>query len=295
MVGMGRDVAERYSVASDVFSSADEILGFELSKFCFEGPDERLNATDIQQPAIFVTSVALYRAAVDAGLFGPDFFDAMAGLSLGEYTALHLSGALDFADALRLVYRRGQLMQQACEAQPGGMVSVIRLDEEQVLALCERLAGKGRIGPSNYNCPGQIVISGELAACEEAVALAEEFDGKAVQLKVAGAFHSELMRSAADGLKPVLDECAFARPKVRVVANVDAKYHTDADSIRQSLYRQVINPVRWQQCVERLIGDGCGAGWEIGPNRVLSGLMRKIDRRVKMTPVGKASDIETVG
>ena len=293
LVGMGQDVAARFSVASDIFSSADEILGFELSQLCFEGPDERLNATDIQQPAIFVTSVALYRAAVDAGVFSADFFDVMAGLSLGEYTALHLAGAVEFADALRLVQKRGQLMQKACGEQPGGMVSCIRLDEEKVLALCERLADKGRIGPANYNCPGQIVISGDLAACEAAVELASEFDGKAVQLNVAGAFHSELMRSAAEGLKPALDACQFSAPKLPVIANVNAEYHTDPASIRDSLYRQVFNPVRWQSCVERLIADGCDAAWEIGPNKVLSGLMRKIDRNVKMTRVGKVSDLET--
>lgn len=292
LVGMGKDVAARFSAAADTFSSADEILGFELSRLCFEGPEERLSATDIQQPAIFVTSVALHRAALDAGLYGADKFDAMGGLSLGEYTALHLAGAVEFADALRLVHQRGRLMQKASEEQPGGMASLIRLDEEKVLALCEKLADKGRVGPANYNCPGQIVISGDLAACEAAVELAEKFDGKAVLLKVAGAFHSELMRSAAEGLKPALESCEFKSPRVRVIANVNAEYHSDPASIRDSLYRQVFNPVRWQACVQRLIADGCGAAWEIGPNKVLSGLMRKIDRNVKMTQVSKASDFE---
>jgi len=291
---MGQDVAESFSVAAETFAQADEILGFELSKLCFEGPAERLNVTDIQQPAIFVTSVAIFRAGLNCGCFRSDMFAAMGGLSLGEYTALHLAGAMCFEDALRLVYRRGQLMQQACEAAPSSMVSLMGLDETQALALCERLAGTGLIAPANFNCPGQIVISGDLAACEASVGLAEELGGKAVPLKVAGAFHSELMRSAAEGLRPALAGCDIRTPRVRVVANVDAEYHGDADAIRESLYRQVINPVRWQACVERMIADGCIAFWEIGPNRVLTGLMRKIDRSVKTANVSRASALQPV-
>jgi [acyl-carrier-protein] S-malonyltransferase len=281
LVGMGRDVAAQHSVAAETFAQADETLGFKLSKLCFEGPAERLNATDIQQPAIFTASVALFRAAVDAGVFQTGQFAAMGGLSLGEYTALHLAGALAFEDALRLVYRRGQLMQEACEKHPGGMVSLMGMDENRVLALCERVASDGRVGPANFNCPGQIVISGEQGGCDAAARLAEEFDGKAIPLQVAGAFHSDLMRSAAEELKPALAECALATPKLRVVANVDGEYHRDADTIREALYRQVFNPVRWQTCVERLIADGCAPFWEVGPNRVLTGLMRKINRKAK--------------
>lgn len=185
-VGMGRDVAETYAVAADTFRRADEILGFDLSKLCSEGPAERLNATDIQQPAIFTTSVAIFRAGLDSGCFQSEQFAAMGGLSLGEYTALHLAGSLPFEPALRLVYRRGQLMQQACEQSPGGMVSLMGMDEAQALALCERVADQGRIGPANFNCPGQIVISGDKTACAAAAGLAEEFDGRAIPLDVAG-------------------------------------------------------------------------------------------------------------
>jgi [acyl-carrier-protein] S-malonyltransferase len=281
LVGMGQDVAGQYAVAADVLGQADDILGFGLSKLCFEGPAERLNATDIQQPAIFAVSVAMFRAGIDTKLFKRDHFVAMGGLSLGEYTALHLAGALSFEDTLRLVHRRGQLMQEASEKHPGGMVSLLGMDEERVLALCERVRDKGPIGPANFNCPGQIVISGDQAACDAAAALAEEFDGKAVPLRVAGAFHSELMRSAAEGLRPALDECEFHRPELRVIANVNAEYHREPDEIRELLYRQILNPVRWQACVERLIADGCDLFWEIGPNRVLTGLMRKINRKMK--------------
>ncbi|HMQ15662.1 MAG TPA: ACP S-malonyltransferase [Phycisphaerae bacterium] len=292
VVGMGKDVCERFPVAADTFAQADQALGFELSRLCFEGPAERLNATDVQQPAIFVTSVALYRAAVDAGRVRPGQFAACAGLSLGEYTALHVADALPFPDALRLVYRRGALMQQACERSPGGMVSLMGMDEAAVLALCERVAEHGRVGPANFNCPGQIVISGDARACEAAAALAERFDGKALALKVAGAFHSELMRPAAEALREELARADIRTPRVRVVSNVDAEYHADPEAIRESLYRQVFNPVRWQACVQRLIGDGVETFWEIGPGRVLSGLLRKIDRGRRAINVGVAADLD---
>jgi [acyl-carrier-protein] S-malonyltransferase len=295
LVGMGKDVAERFSVASETYQQADEILGYSISSLCFDGPAEELNRTDIQQPAIFVTSVAIYRAAVDAGVISADQFDAMGGLSLGEYTALHLADAIPFGDALRLVHERGKLMQQASEAADGAMVSIIGLDDTKVLALCERVAGEGRIGPANFNCPGQIVISGDARACHAAVAAIDAFGGKAVPLKVAGAFHSELMRPAAEGLKGVLADAEISPPRIRVVANVDAAYHGEPDSIRESLYRQVFGPVRWQACVERLVTDGCEAAWEIGPNRVLTGLMRKINRGVRMTNLSKAADLEVTG
>ncbi|MFO0837338.1 MAG: ACP S-malonyltransferase [Phycisphaerae bacterium] len=291
LVGMGKDVSERIAIAAETFAQADSLLGFKLSDLSFNGPEQRLNDTDIQQAAIFTTSVALFRAALDAKRLRGGQFAAMGGLSLGEYTALHLAGALAFEDALRLVHRRGQLMQQAAEKYPGGMVSLIGMDEAQALALCERVRDKGRVSSANFNSPGQIVISGDRAACEAAAALADEFGGKAVPLKVAGAFHSELMREAAEGLRPALEAAKIRTPDVRVIANVDAEYHASPAGIRESLYRQVFNPVRWQACVERLRSDGIATFWEIGPNRVLTGLMRKIDRAAKVTNVSTLADL----
>ncbi|MBI5864543.1 MAG: ACP S-malonyltransferase [Planctomycetes bacterium] len=291
LVGMGKDFADAHPAARTVFEQADQILGFSIAMLCFEGPAEQLEATDIQQPSIFVTGVAIYRAAVAAGVIRPDQFAAMGGLSLGEYTALHLADALSFEDALRLVYRRGQLMQQAARASSGGMVSVMGLDEDKALALCEKVASAGRIRPANFNCPGQIVLSGEKAGCDAAAALAEEFGGKAVPLKVAGAFHSDLMKPAAEGLRPVLEAAAIQTPRCRVIANVDAEYHGGPASIRDSLYRQVFSPVRWEACVRRLISDGCTEFTEFGPNRVLTGLMRKIDRNAKCANLSKAADL----
>lgn len=291
-VGMGRDVANQFPVAADTFAEADALLGLPLSTLCFEGPADRLNATDIQQPAIFTTSVALYRAAVDCGKIRPEQFFAMGGLSLGEYTALHLAGSLPFADALRLVQRRGQLMQQAATQYPGAMVSIMGLDETQVLALCERAASAGRVAPANFNCPGQIVISGDKPACDAAAAQVEGLGGRAIPLDVAGAFHSPLMEPAANEFREALAAADFAPPRVRVIANVDAAYHRDAAQIRESLYRQVFNPVRWQACVERLIADGAQSFWEIGPKRVLTGLLRKINRAAQATSLGKAADLQ---
>ncbi|MBN2448565.1 MAG: ACP S-malonyltransferase [Phycisphaerae bacterium] len=291
LVGMGKDVADAFPEAAATFAQADDLLGYKLSELCFNGPADRLNATDIQQPAIFTTSVAIFRAAVAAGRFAPDGFAAMAGLSLGEYTALHLAGALPFEDALQLVQRRGQLMQQAAEQSQGGMVSIMGLDEDKVRELCERVSSHGRVGPANFNCRGQIVISGDQSACEAACARVEDFGGKAIPLKVAGAFHSVLMQPAADALCEPLDKADFATPNCRVVANVDAEYHQGPDTIRVALCRQVTHPVRWQMCIERLIADGCDQFWEVGPNRVLTGLMRKIDRSVDMTNISTVADL----
>ena len=277
-VGMGRDVAQRSDRGRAVFRRATQILGFNIEAICFDGPAERLEQTDIQQPAIFVTSVALWEAFLEAG-GRIDQFSFAAGLSLGEYTALHAAGALSFEDALELVQRRGRLMQEAATIHQGAMVSVIGGTEDSVLALCEQARqGDEVLAPANFNCPGQIVVSGSAGACDRAVALAEEYECRAVPLKVAGAFHSRLMESAAVGLRPVLERTTFTTPRIPVVANVDAGYHGSAPSIRDSLARQVIEPVLWQRCIERMMGDGVDEFVEMGPGRVLTGLMRRINR-----------------
>jgi len=283
-VGMGRDAAERSVRARAVFDRANDVLGFDIAKLCFEGPPEKLEQTDIQQPAIFVTSVALWEAFVEAGGRRESFAWA-GGLSLGEYTALHVAGAVSFEDALRLVRRRGQLMQQAAVASPSGMVSLIGADEAAANALCDKARGDGVLAPANFNCPGQIVISGSQAACERALALSSEFGCRAVALSVAGAFHSPLMQPAADGLEPVLRETPFSTPSLSVIANVNAERHGQPAAIRDSLKRQVTQPVLWQRCVERMIEAGVGRFVEVGPGRVLTGLMRKINRDVKCVNV----------
>ncbi len=292
---MGKDVADAYPVAAETFAEADAVLGFPLSRICFEGPAERLDQTDIQQPAVFTMSVAVYRAAVSTGRIQPERIGVMGGLSLGEYTALHVAGAIPFKDAVHLLYARGRLMQEAADRVPSGMVSLVGADEAKALAICAQARPKGRIWPANYNCPGQIVVSGERAACEEVLRLADGFGLRAVPLKVAGAFHCELMRPAADGLRPLLERCEIRRPSQRVLSNVDATYHADPGSIREALYQQTVSPVRWQACVERMLADGCREFFEVGPGRTLTGMMRKIDRSLPATNISTVSDVQLSG
>ncbi len=285
LVGMGRDFAEISPIAAETFSQADEILGFELSSICFNGPAERLEATDIQQPAIFVTSVAIERAWSQSLGTDQTAPAAAAGLSLGEYTALFQAGSLTFEDALRLLHQRGRFMQDAVEAVPGSMVSVMGLSEDEITAVCTEAAGDDVLAPSNFNCPGQVVIAGHTAACERARTLIETRGGRAVPLKVAGAFHSPLMAPAAERLKEVLADVDIKPPTLRVPANVDTEDHTTAESIRERLYRQVANPVRWQQSIARLVESGIHTFIEVGPGRVLTGLMRRIHRRARAVNV----------
>jgi [acyl-carrier-protein] S-malonyltransferase len=291
---MGRDVAESSAAARGVFDRANDVLGFDLARMCFDGPTAELEGTDVQQPAIFVTSVAIWEAWLEAG-GARETFVCSGGLSLGEYTALHVAGAVSFEDALRLVRRRGELMQQAALASPSGMVSLVGADEAMARVLCDRARGGDVLAPANFNCPGQIVIAGDRAACERATALAGEVGCRAVPLAVAGAFHTPLMQTAADGLRPVLEQTPFTTPGMRVIANVDAEYHRDPTSMRDSLRRQVTQPVLWQRCIERMIGDGVEQFVEIGPGRVLTGLMRKINRNVPCKNVSTAESLAAWG
>ena len=291
LVGMGADIAAASKRAAECFSRANDVLGFDLRSACFEGPAERLECTDVQQPAILVTSIACLEALKErVGSLPP--FGATAGLSLGEYTALYLAGSLMFDDAVRLVRRRGELMQAAAETQPSGMVSLIGADEAKANELCEKAAQSDVLVPANLNCPGQVVISGSRAACERAVEMADEVGCRAVPLKVAGAFHSPLMQPAADALGEVLASTPVKEPQVPVISNVTADYHGDAASIRTRLQQQVTSPVRWQASMERLIAEGYDRIIEVGPNRVLCGLMRKIDRKFTALNLGTAADLE---
>lgn len=289
---MGKDVAEASPAAAQVFREADEILGFDLSRACFEGPQEQLMRTDVQQPAIFATSVAIWRAMQEAGTDTDGMPQAVAGLSLGEYTALHVAGSLSFPDALKLVRRRGELMQQAATAVAGGMVSVVGGDESTAEALCADASEGDVLGPANFNCPGQIVISGSKAACGRALERASKHGVRAVALKVAGAFHSAIMASAADGLAEALASVEIHPPRCPVICNVDARAVTDADDIRDCLRRQLVGAVRWQQSIERLIETGFARFVEVGPGRVLTGLMRKIDRSVQAVNVSSRADLK---
>lgn len=285
IVGMGRAWHSASSAAREVFAEADAILGTSLgaplSQLCFDGPIERLNQTDVAQPAIYVTSIACHRALGEA-------FDALcvvsaAGLSLGEYTALHLAGAFSFGDGLRLVAQRGRFMQDAAEASSGSMVALIGADEAQANDLCERVA-KGRVlVPANFNAPGQIVLSGDAQACEEAVDVASSLNLRATPLAVAGAFHSALMRPAADRMNDALMAIEFGPLRYPVVSNVTARPHeADAGLIRRLLVEQVTSPVRWSQSCDWLGMHVQGRYHELAPGKVLMGLMRRINREIKV-------------
>ncbi|UCD27589.1 MAG: ACP S-malonyltransferase [Planctomycetota bacterium] len=292
-VGMGRDIAESSSPAAEIFERANEVVGYDIKKLCFEGPPEKLEQTDIQQPAIFTTSAAIWQA-LNSGRGIGEAPVAMAGLSLGEYTALYAAGSVDFDDALRLVKRRGELMQAASNAIPGGMVTALGLDPGKVQSICQAASSAGTIGPANFNCPGQIVISGAGKACDLAEKLIEEASGRAVRLKVAGAFHSPLMKPAAESLAQILADTPFETPKIPIIANVNCEFHGQAVNIRQWLTDQLTQPIRWQESMERLISQGVEQFIEIGPGKVLTGLMRKIDRKIPVINLSTADALTQV-
>lgn len=298
-VGMGKDIADAYPAAADLFEQANQIVGYDLRGLCFEGPAEKLEQTDYQQPAIFTTSMAIWRALNGSDRANPEVLggmpSAMAGLSLGEYSALCAAGAIEFADALRLVQCRGQLMQQAASAVPSGMVSAMGLEREQIEQICEQASAEGVIAPANFNCPGQIVVSGAKAACEKAAELMEQAGGRAIPLKVAGAFHSPLMQPAADGLAKVLADTQISQPTVPVLANVNCQYHGSAGTIRPALTDQLTHPVLWQASMEKLIAEGVERFIEIGPGRVLTGLMRKISRQAAVENISTAAGLKSFG
>ena len=316
-VGMGADVARSYNTASEIFYKANNILGFDLARLCFEGPAEQLNSTVISQPAIFTTSAAILAVLQQKFEIAPA--DVTAGLSLGEYTALYAAEALSFEDALSLVHKRGQAMQAASDACPGEMVSIIGLDEEKVRQLCEEAlenttgdeedgtetADDGRdtsdeeqatvLVPVNFNCPGQIVISGSKSACRRAKDLAGKYGAiKAVRLETAGAFHTELMAGAAAELKAALANCTISEPKTKVIANINAEYYKSSSQIAEGLVKQLVCPILWQKCMERLLADGVEKFYEIGPGRVLTGLFKRISRKTEVINISSAQAISEI-
>ncbi len=283
-VGMGRDFYDGFGVARRVFDQADQHLGFGLRKLCVEGPQEQLNATNNAQVAIYVTSIAIYETLLELGKVPtpPQF---VAGLSLGEYTALHIAGVLTFLDGLTLVKARGQLMQAAAEAAPSTMLAVLGADEPAINEICKEAAEAGIIVPANFNTPGQIVLSGSVPACQKAAQIAEARGFKSIPLQVAGAFHSPFMESAAEQMAQVLENIRFSPARIPVISNVTAQPHGDSESIRKLLVQQVIAPVRWYQSIEYLRAAGIDSWLEVGPGRSLTGMMKKIDRRAAVTNI----------
>jgi len=284
-VGMGKAWADKFKVAADTFAQADEALGYSISNLAFEGPEEELNKTDKAQVAIYVTSVACYRALKEQGKIGN--IVATAGLSLGEFTALHLAGAFNFLNGLALVKLRGEAMQAAAEATPSGMVALIGADEQQAIELCKKSLEGGSpdevMVPANLNCPGQIVVSGSQGACERSLKVAEEMGLRATALKVAGAFHSPIMQPAAEKLAAALNKIEWDGLRCPVLSNVTAVTHEgDIKSIKQRLVEQLTSPVRWSSSMQYAISNLPGQFVELAPGKVLMGLMRRIDKATKV-------------
>lgn len=280
-VGMGQQLYETLPAARALYDRAREVLGYDLAKICFEGPAEELDSTVYSQPALFVTSLA---ALEQLRANSPDIVlacEAAAGLSLGEYTAMVFAGVMDFETGLSVVRQRGEAMQDAADATPSGMVSILGLDLAKVQALCDESRRPGEVlQVANHLCPGNIVVSGSNSACEHIAALAEQRGAmKAVPLAVAGAFHTPIMQSAVDRLANALANVKLQKPQRPVVSNVDARPHSDPEEIRELLIKQVVSPVQWEASMRYLLDEGYRNYYEVGPKRVLCGLMKRIDRK----------------
>ncbi len=284
-VGMGQALCAALPAAKHLFDQAADILGYDLLAVCTNGPADRLNATDVSQPAIYVASLAALESLKASDPAAVESCAGTAGLSLGEYTALAFAGALSFADGLRVVQARGRVMQAAADAHPGGMVSVLGLERSQVEAICQAASAAGTIKVANLLCPGNVAVSGDQAALAEAERLASEQGARTVRLAVAGAFHTDLMKPADEQLAATLDGVELRPPRVPVWSNVDAKPHTDPAEIRQLLVRQVVSPVRWEDTVRGLLADGFDKFYEVGPGRVLAGLLKRVQRKADCTNV----------
>ena len=288
-VGMGKDLAEKYPVAHQTFQEADDALGYKLSQLCFEGPEDQLRLTEITQPAILTTSVAAWRVLEEKGL-RPSF---VAGHSLGEYSAHVAAGTLSFSDAVKTVRNRGKYMQEAVPVGVGGMAAILGMDLDKVSEVCGDAANGEVCEPANINSPEQIVISGHKTAVERAVALANERGAKkAVILPVSAPFHCSLMKPAQDRLANDLNSFAFNNPALPLICNVDASQVEEANSGRDALVRQVTGSVKWDQSIRLLIAKGVETFVEVGPGKVLFGLMRQIDRAKKCVSMGDEASLQ---
>ena len=276
-VGMGKDLYDNNPLAKELFEKANEILGYRITDIMFAGTDDELKQTKVTQPAVFLHSV------ISALCMGDDFKPEMtAGHSLGEFSALVAAGALSFEDGLKLVYARAMAMQKACEMAPSTMAAIVGLADEKVEEICGEVNKEGHVVvPANYNCPGQLVISGNIEAINEACEKLKAAGAKrALPLKVGGAFHSPLMQPAKDELEAAIEKTEFSEPKCPVYQNVDGRPHTDAAEIKANLIAQLTSSVRWTACVQNMIADGADDFTECGPGKVLQGMIGRIDKTV---------------
>lgn len=281
-IGMGKDLYENYPKCREVFQEASYASGFDMAKLCFEGPEEKLNSTEFTQPAILTVSIAALKLLEEEGI-KPDI---VAGLSLGEYSALVTAGAIKFKDAVALVKKRGRFMQDAVPNGIGGMAAVLKLDEKQIYEVCEIAKEKGIVEPANFNCPGQIVIAGEMEALSYACEIAKEKGAlRTVMLPVSGPFHSSMLKGAADKLYEELQNLEISKPNVPVITNVTGEYMNE-DSIRETLRLQVMTSVKWEHSIRKMIEEGVESFIEIGPGKTLSSFVKKIDRKLETINYG---------
>ena len=286
---MGQELAEKFPAARQVFEEADDALGFSISRLCFEGPAEELQLTENTQPAILTTSVAAFRAMQEAGIGAAAF---VAGHSLGEYSALVAAGALSLSDAVRTVRARGRYMQEAVPVGTGAMAAVIGGELGDIQKACEEASGDQVCSVANINSPNQVVLAGSTEAVDRAIELLNGIARRVIKLKVSAPFHCALMKPAQDRLAPDLELLAFNEPAMRVVTNVDAAITNAPDQLRDALVRQVSAPVRWSESMELLVQQGVNTFVEAGPGKVLTGLMRQINRDVKTLNVEDAASLE---
>jgi len=287
-VGMGKELYETFGKAKEVFDKANEVLGFDLAKLCFEGPQERLSTTNISQPAILATSVAFLRVIeTEIPELKPS---ASLGLSLGEYSALVAAGSITFNDAVKLVHSRGKFMEEASKENPGTMVSLIGLSDINV---ANDICASSGAEIANLNCPGQIVLSGKHESIEKASALAVEKGAKrSIRLDVSGPFHSSLMDSASAKLEEVLSSVKITAPSVPVISNVNAREESFDEEIKKNLVNQVSHSTYWEESIKKVAGMGTNTFLEIGPGKVLKGLLRRIDPKLSVYNIGTVKDIE---
>ena len=276
-VGMGKELFENFGVAKQIFEEADDTLRFSISALCFKGPEDALKLTENTQPAILTTSVgALKVLEAEKGMV-PQF---VAGHSLGEYSALVASGALTFSEAVMTVRLRGRFMQEAVPVGEGAMAAILGMEREQIEKLCEEISSGEVLSPANFNCPGQIVIAGHSKAVERAIDRVKQEGKKAVLLPVSAPFHSPLMKPAGERLEKALEQISVGDLKIPVVTNVEAEVNTSKDRVKGLLVAQVSSPVRWEESMRKMIENGVEQVLEIGPGKVLSGLMKRIDSRI---------------
>jgi len=288
-VGMGQAFAENFPVSKQVFEAASEAMGYSMEDLCFNSSDEELRKTENTQPSILTTCIAIYKALEDSGVKA----DGFAGLSLGEYAALVAAGAMPFENAVKVVRKRGQYMQEEVPMGVGGMAAILGLDNDKVVEACERASETGVVEPANFNCPAQLVIAGEVGAVEKAVEICKELGAKkAIMLPVSAPFHTSMLKGAGEKLGTELDGVEFKALEKPVVGNVKADYIASENDIKDLLIAQVSNPVRWEESIQRMINDGYDTFIEVGPGKSLSKFIKRISKEVQILNVEDPASLE---